>query len=251
MTYPEALHRIHFDSLDSTNDYIKQNHHHLLDKFPVMISAGTQTRGRGRSERHWSSPQGLGLYVSFGFLLENRSRLGLLPLATGIAIVEALSRFGDLQLAIKWPNDILWTNHKLAGILTETIIYGDRLTCISGIGINVNQDLGDFPPPLQDSATSLKMILGHRVSIEEVLTALTHTFLAWLEKLENEPEVSISHAINRLSQHSRGDRIRFHHGDQIIEGAFVQIGVDGGLILEYADGSRKTYYSGEIQMEKS
>ncbi len=248
MTYPENLQIIRLDSIDSSNDYLKRNYLELSHRFPVMIQTETQTKGRGRSGRHWCSPGKKGLYISFGFSLNNKTKLSLLPLATGIAIVEVMSRFVDERVFIKWPNDIICKDRKLAGILTETIIYGDMLTCISGIGINVNQTINEFPLQLQQAAISLKIISGRSVSIKKLEIMLARTFFNWIEKLENGQANEITRTMNQLCIHSRGDRITFHEGDRTIQGIFNRIGDDGGLVMQSSDGTECTYYSGEIQM---
>ena len=246
MTYPKNLHVIHLNSIDSTNDYIKRNHQELKQYFPMLVHADTQTHGRGRTGRQWDSPAVQGLYVSFAFMLRNRSALGLLPLMTGAAILEVLRPLGQEAMFVKWPNDIMSRHRKLAGILTETIIYGEQLTCISGIGININQAERDFPPPLRQTAISLKNLYSRPFSIEKIKQALAHTFMGWVEKLERGEVELIVDTINHASYHSTGDKIRFHQGERIIEGTFIRIDRDGGLILQ-EEGKRSSYYSGEIQ----
>ena len=248
MIYPENLHHIHLPSIDSTNNYLKRNYKELSPLFPVLVHADTQTHGRGRHERHWASPKGCGLYISFGFTFKNQHKLGLLPLTTGIAIVEALGELGDQPLKIKWPNDILLKKRKVAGILTETIILGDQLTCITGIGVNVNQKTEDFPPELRNHATSLQITHGQSFSIEAIKQMLSKTFFKWVEKLERGDGTAITKTINRLSAHSKGERITFHHSAQTIAGTFEGIDENGGLTLQ-EDGGQHTYFAGEIQME--
>ncbi len=249
MTFPEYLHIVHLNSIDSTNDYIKKNHQALSLHFPVMVHSDIQTSGRGRNGRHWNSPIGSGLYTSFGFSLNNKSKLGLLPLMTGIAVVETFLQFGEKLLLIKWPNDIMFKNRKVAGILTETIICGECLTCISGIGININQDLQDFPVHLQGTAISIKAIYGNQFSIEDIQVMLSRGFFKWLDKLERGEDTAITDAINRMCYHSKGDQITFHQGQRIIKGSFIRIDRDGGLILQ-EEGKQRSYYSGEIQIER-
>jgi BirA family biotin operon repressor/biotin-[acetyl-CoA-carboxylase] ligase len=165
---------------------------------------------------------------------------------TGVAILEVLRPLGEEAMFVKWPNDIMSRNRKLAGILTETIIYGEHLTCISGIGINVNQDVSEFPPHLRQTAISLKDIYNRSFSIEKIKQTLAHAFNRWIEKLEHGEVEEITATINRASYHSAGDKIRFHQGERIIEGTFIRIDRDGGLILQ-EEGKRSSYYSGEIQ----
>lgn len=126
----------YFDSIDSTNvEALRQARQ--AGFAPRLLLAAEQTAGRGRRGRSWHSPPRGGLYLSMSqtFPIDS-AQLQSLSLVTGLAVREAL---GDQleQLCVKWPNDILVRNRKLAGILLETLISKDQALVVFGIGINL------------------------------------------------------------------------------------------------------------------
>jgi BirA family biotin operon repressor/biotin-[acetyl-CoA-carboxylase] ligase len=246
--YPDFLYVISLDQCDSTNNYLKKNSENLKDKLPVLVTSSLQTAGRGRVKRNWVSPKGKGLYSSFGFNLENSQNLNLLPLIAGISVIETLKKISDIELGLKWPNDILYKNKKIGGILIENIITAFDIFCITGIGINLNHTGADFPGELQDKAISLKMITGLTINTVQVNPLLAALFFQWLEKLKTGTNEEIIQTANRYSDFLKEENISFHHpaDKKIISGIFKGINRDGGLILENKQGSGTIYYSGEI-----
>ena len=117
----------------------------------TIVLADQQTAGRGRLGRAWHSPAGNGLYVSL--VLRPARVPGLLTLAAGVALAEAVEAVTALPPDIKWPNDLLVGRRKLAGILAETA-SGDVPQVVIGYGINVGRQ--SFPPDLSGRATSLE-----------------------------------------------------------------------------------------------
>lgn len=248
LDYPDFLHIIVLEQCDSTNNYIKTNHENLRDRLPVLVTGSLQTAGRGREKRKWVSPRGKGLYTSFGINLGNSKNLNLLPLIAGISVIETLNRITGMQLTLKWPNDILYNNKKIAGILIENIIAASDIFCITGIGINLNHTAADFPGELQDKAISLKMITGLNSSAGQINPVLAAVLFQWLEKLKTGASEEIIQTANRYSGFLKDKIISFHHppDNKITRGIFKGINHDGGLILENKEGSITIYYSGEI-----
>ena len=130
----------------------------------IVVLADEQTAGRGRQGRVWHSPPGTGLYVSIVLrLAEARDRdraVGLLTLAAGVALAEAVEAVTALRPDIKWPNDLLVGRRKLAGILAETAA-GDSAPIVLGYGLNVSANA--LPPEVDQRATSLESELGRAV----------------------------------------------------------------------------------------
>lgn len=143
-----------FDTVPSTNDCAWE----LLSQdcaIPAVVVADTQHAGRGRRGRAWSSPEG-GLWLSV--LIGSRRPSPVLPLRVGLAVVDSIltctSRVGRIpSVGLKWPNDVLVGEQKVAGILCESREHHT----VVGIGINVTQN--GFDGTLQHSATSLAMAL--------------------------------------------------------------------------------------------
>jgi BirA family biotin operon repressor/biotin-[acetyl-CoA-carboxylase] ligase len=146
----------------------------------TVVWALEQTAGKGRYNRRWSSPSGLGLY--FSVILRpaiNNNQLQLLNLATALTIrnfMATLLNKNPLQteplLQLKWPNDILLNQRKVCGILLESSFNaGHPEYVVAGIGINLNQQPGDFPPDIRHGAGSLAMVSGKRYDLQQTLNS--------------------------------------------------------------------------------
>jgi len=250
MTCLNRMHTITLEVCDSTNNYLKGHYGQLKDKLPVLVTSDLQTGGRGREQRKWVSPRGKGVYSSFGFNLEARENLSLLPLIAGIGVIETLKRLCTVELGLKWPNDVLWKkgNKKIAGILIENVIMETRLFCITGIGINLNQTADDFPEELRDKAVSLKMAAGSRndYPVEMVNRILSEVFFQWLERLERNERAAIIETANGYAEFLMDRPISFHHPGGMVNGIFKGIHESGGLLLGDKHGGTSIHYSGEI-----
>ena len=244
--YPEHFKQIYLDECASTNDHIKQNLSRLELEFPLMVSAGAQSAGRGRENRGWSSLKNLGLYATFGFVMPDSRALSLLSITCGVALVDMLAGWTGKAFDLKWPNDVLADGKKIAGILCETIIQADKVICLAGIGVNVNHDSGDFPDNLRNRAGSLKLLTGTAWPLPEGRERLAASMASWLEKLMKEDRAGIVGRARELSRPFLGRPISFHHQGQFTRGIFLNLAPDGGLLLELSGGETKTFYSGEL-----
>jgi BirA family biotin operon repressor/biotin-[acetyl-CoA-carboxylase] ligase len=144
----------------------------------LVLVAETQTAGRGRLDRTWSSPPRAALTVSV--LLRPAgvppSALAWLPLFTGIAVAAALRDGAGITAGLKWPNDVLVADRKIAGILAE--VHGDAV--VAGVGLNVTLTEAELPVP---TATSLLLenaaCLDRERLLAAVLTKLAGQYTAW------------------------------------------------------------------------
>ena len=245
-TFPDRFKEIHLAVCDSTNDYLKENITRLEADFPVVVSAAAQTAGRGRESRAWISPANLGIYMTFGFHLPDKRGLSLLSLTSGIAAGGMLQDWTGKKFALKWPNDIMADGEKIAGILCETIVKGDRIVCLVGIGVNVNHRRDDFPPELRQRAASLRLLTGREWPLAEGRERLVASMASWLNKLVQNRRSSIVCRARKLSRSFQGQAVEFHHHDRVIRGVFSGIAPDGGLLLELSAGGIEIFYSGEI-----
>lgn len=242
----QNLHIINLETCDSTNDYVKKNLRELGGHFPILVTSAEQIKGRGRGQRKWISLLNKGIYSSFGIFLDQKKPLGLMPLISGISVIETLKKISNRDFYIKWPNDILHKGKKIAGILIENIIHKPKIICISGIGININHLENDFPDPIKKQATSLKIITGKHHDNNQVIETLADCFLHWLGKLKRDKYSLIIKKANQMSRFLIGKRIQLHQNDKKIEGIFVKINEDGGIIIKNKDGKQNTYFYGEI-----
>ena len=133
---------IKLNAIDSTNEYIKINKS-IFDKEMVCIYTFNQTMGKGQRGRNWESEPYKNLCVSFYSLLSKKASKDIffkLNMIVSLKMIRILKKYSIPKLSIKWPNDILSENKKIAGILIETSLKNGRLNdFIIGIGLNVNQ----------------------------------------------------------------------------------------------------------------
>ncbi len=154
----------YFDEIDSTNTVAARLARKGAEE-GVAVIAERQYQGRGRLGRSWFSPSFLNLYISF--ILRPPVPPSVAPqlsLVAGLAVAMAVEEEGAEGVTIKWPNDILVGDRKLAGILTETEAEADRVRwVVVGIGANLNCTRSQFPAQLRGQATSLRIAVGRKV----------------------------------------------------------------------------------------
>ena len=213
----------------------------------TLILADRQLQGKGRLSRSWHSPAGVGIYLSL--VLRPRLRVTAAPgisLVAALALVDTVGHLYSQEAAIKWPNDILLENRKLAGILTELTSDGDQVRhVILGVGINCNQT--EFPSEISDRAISLRQVLGAPVTRVHLLTAWLSRFESRYRQLQNGGLESLLPEIKRHSA-VLGKRINFRARAKSQTGVAVDINAAGMLVVE-TDGQLVTLSAGEITLE--
>jgi BirA family transcriptional regulator, biotin operon repressor / biotin---[acetyl-CoA-carboxylase] ligase len=161
------------EETESTNDLVwKAVDRGMAEGF--VIFAERQSKGRGQYGRRWESAPYLGLW--FSVLLRPALTLAESPKLTVLlaeAVAAAMADETDCAPTIKWPNDIYLSGRKVAGLLVEGRVATDgSYVAVAGIGINVNQTIYDFPRELRDTAGSLAMATGKKVSRTKLAVAL-------------------------------------------------------------------------------
>jgi BirA family biotin operon repressor/biotin-[acetyl-CoA-carboxylase] ligase len=170
-----------------------------------------------------------------------------LTLLTAVAVVQAIEEQTGIPPEIKWPNDILINGKKLTGILTELQAEADRIhSVIIGIGINVNQQLEDFPDELHAIATSLSIEEGKKISRSSLIRSIFEKFEKLYIYYLDEGFLPIkllweSYAI------SIGKRIKARTLTTVIEGTALGITDDGVLQIQDDDGITHHVYSADIE----
>ena len=216
--------RLHLRATTSTNDRARG----LAQggaPHGTLVTAGEQHAGRGRQGRTWSAPSGRALLLCV--VLRNWPEL--LPLASAVAVAETIGR----DAAIKWPNDILVADRKVAGILVEG--RAQEGWAVLGIGINVA--VREFPGELRDVAASL----GREPSdIEPLLAALLEQLEHWIAA----PAEAVLDAW-RSRDALRGRPVRWAAG----EGTAAGIDGDGRLVVELTDGGTTALDAGEVHLK--
>lgn len=143
---------IHFDILDSTSTYIKNNYEKM--EHLSFVDASFQTLGRGRMNRIWygdSSSLMFSYLIKEKELMKNFSSISILA---AVSVMKVLERIGIKNISLKWPNDVFVDGKKIAGILLEGVSYSNSLDCVVvGVGINVRQL--HFCAEIEQTATSI------------------------------------------------------------------------------------------------
>jgi BirA family biotin operon repressor/biotin-[acetyl-CoA-carboxylase] ligase len=158
--------RLHwFPLLRSTNDHAARLRRAGRLYAPAVVLTACQIAGRGRGANTWWSNPGV-LTVTFALAVHQRLPAQELPLIAGMALRTASAEItGDNDILLKWPNDLVHNDLKLAGLLCERVSNVDLV----GIGLNVNLDPADAPPPLRNRITSLLCIAGKSLDMTDAL----------------------------------------------------------------------------------
>ena len=199
--------------------------------------AKSQTAGRGRKDRSWLSPDG-GLY--FSIILKPRldtENAPLLGLLSACAVARSLTELGVENVYLKWPNDVLIGESKIAGILSEAIFLDDEtIGVIVGIGVNQNCPVSEMPRGLEWPTTSVIDELGKETSIESLLCSIVNEIDARLQTVERDSSFNAVLDEWREVSSTLGVRVRIHEEGKTTDGVAKDIGSDGTLIVETEDG---------------
>lgn len=235
----------HFTSLDSTNNWAKQHVQTFSLEDLTVITAEAQTAGRGRFDRPWISPAGKNLYLTFCFFIEKREQeLNNIPQVLALSTASILERLGFYP-KLKWPNDLLLSNKKAAGILCETVRQENGLAVILGLGLNINmsaEELGMVNRP----ATSLLHESGTVFSIETIKNELIQQFALDLQRFLIDGFSSFFFDFAMRFDLKKGDPIHIRSSNQELNGLFHSLKPDGSLVIQLDTGKLRTFYSGEI-----
>lgn len=238
---------IHYlDTIDSTNTYAKGLAASGAPEGTVII-ANHQTGGRGRLGRSFSSPAGMGIYLSVILRPDCfPEELMHLTCAAGVAASNAVVAVTDHTPGIKWTNDLVLGKRKLGGILTELSVdpYARKVEwAVIGIGINCCQQAENFPPEIRDIATSLHLSPADR---PRLAAALIHTLFTMNSSLFAQKAEIMEQFRARCV--TVGQEISILRGDEVGHAKAIGVDNDGGLLVQYADGSTGTITSGEVSI---
>jgi BirA family biotin operon repressor/biotin-[acetyl-CoA-carboxylase] ligase len=214
----------------------------------TLVIAETQTNGRGRMGRNWASAPGQGLW--FSLILRpkiNIAALAGITLLAAVSVAKAINQVTGVQTQIKWPNDILYNDRKLVGILAELHGEPDLVNyLVLGIGVNVNQTVDDFSPELTGTAISLKMICERDCSRRLILQAILKEFEVAYDRLA---KFGMSEQLDYVKLHSAtlGKMVRISQGaGKVLEGQAIALESDGSLLLKGVDNNIIRIYSGDL-----
>jgi len=236
--------RIHFDCIDSTNTWAKLHADELDPEALWLITADEQSAGRGRFDRSWVSPPRQNVYATFCFFREKLwEGVGHVPQVLALSAIEVLENLG-FHPRIKWPNDVLLSEKKVAGILAETSPCRHGIAVVVGIGINVNMP-EDVCASIDRPATSLLVEGAGEVLISEVIDPLEALFSRDLERFF---QAGFAPSLPRFRTLATppDPHIAFSDGQRVWEGQQTAIDDAGALRLQLPTGEFKTFHAGEI-----
>ncbi len=215
----------------------------------AVLAAEEQRAGRGRMGRAWTAPPRAAL--TFSVLLRPAvppARRGWLPLLTGVAVATAVTGVTGVETRLKWPNDLLAADAKVAGILAEA--SGDAV--VVGIGLNVSTEPAEFPAPRPGAlpATSLRAAGATALDREELLLAILEGFERWYRSWQqagDDPDRSgLRPGYIRLSA-TIGRTVRAElPGGQALSGPAVGVDSDGRLLVRVSPGSEVAVAAGDV-----
>jgi BirA family biotin operon repressor/biotin-[acetyl-CoA-carboxylase] ligase len=211
----------------------------------VLLAVDEQSAGRGRRGRRWHSPAGSGILFSLALPMRRPAReLGGLSIVAGLAVVRALRALGALEVALKWPNDLLVRGAKLGGVLVETRAQGAGSAAVVGVGIN-HRTVEGFAARLRRGVAALDRLLRPLPTRNAVIGALGRELLAALRAFDAagfEPFRGDWDALHAYA----GKRLRVRLADgRVVAGLAEGLAADGALQLRTRRGLR-TVRSGRV-----
>ena len=236
---------IHYDVIDSTNLESKR----LIEKekivSPTWIIANKQTAGKGRGNKKWVSQEGnllASLVLPIDFSLD---RLPLLSCIVALSLHQCISKLitDNKLLKIKWPNDILYADAKLSGVLIENFLSQSKNFSIIGIGINI----AHHPMIEGRKTTSLNSIAKMSIKAIDLIKPLTFILSDYLEKLINNSEALLMDEY-KIKCWNYNKPVKFITNDRVLEGVLIDISNDFEIIIN-ADNQNFRLNAGELSFE--
>lgn len=237
-----------FETIDSTNDYLKKN---PPSKHIKICLAEQQTQGKGRLSRNWYSPFGQNIYFSCAYPFQKDvSELAGLSLVVSLAVAKTLEIYSlPNALLVKWPNDIIYDKKKISGNIIE-IHAESHGTCyaIIGIGINVNM-MQDESHSISQTWTSLRKITANYIDRNQLCISLINHLVTYLKTFETKGLSSFIHEWNDMDYLINKD-ISLKNNNKKIVGTAMGIDRLGHLILKLKNSTIQHFSSGDTTILK-
>ncbi len=238
-------------TVDSTNRYVYDNVS-VAPGHAQLCVAEVQNAGRGRRGRTWLAPFGSGICMSIGWLFQEAPpTFSALSLAVGVAATRALKRFGADDVALKWPNDLIWHGRKLGGILIEMRgESGGPSTVVIGIGVNMHMPTSVRLALAEQQAAliaDVHEILRDRTPTRNALVgALTEEIVAMLRVFALSGFAAFTDEWRRLDGLADAP-VKVMTGTQTLLGTARGVDTDGALLVEM-EGELRRFVSGEVSV---
>jgi BirA family transcriptional regulator, biotin operon repressor / biotin---[acetyl-CoA-carboxylase] ligase len=229
-----------FEELDSTNRYLLAEARAGAPEGVVAV-ADFQTGGRGRLGRTWNAPPGASLLVSVLLRPPLRAdRAHLLTMAVAMAMADAVASVAGFEPELKWPNDLVIGERKLAGLLAEVDLGPDGSVRAVVVGIGVNVCWDELPPELVGIATACNLVAGRDVSRADLLVAFLRRLDARCDALDR----VLFEYRRRLS--TIGRRVRAELPSGTVVGTAVDVDHRGALLVETGPGCVVEVAAGDV-----
>ena len=228
------------DSVESTNNFAAKLIEQRLCENGALILAGIQTSGKGQRDAIWESDSNKNILCSYVYFPDNMSvdSLAIFNCCFSLAVITALSQFG-IDASIKWPNDILINNKKVAGILIENeISHGQIKSMIFGLGLNVNQLLFN-----NHLATSMAIVQETTYDLNEVSVTISKEINQWVSYIEINNSWIKTQYLNHLFGYQKLLRFKIWSGEVV--GTINGVNDRGELEVEL-QGKVETFANKEI-----
>ena len=235
---------IKLNAIDSTNEYIKLNKS-FFSQNSLAVYSFNQTNGKGQRGKKWISEPYKNTCISFYSRVDKPSEYTSLKinLHTALTVLEILKSYEIPDLKIKWPNDIMSGNKKIAGILIETTLFKNKINdLIIGIGLNVNQT--DFD--VLKEATSMKILKNKSFNLHLISKQFVQKFSLFDNKILS---VSKDKLIDKFCTHLYGikEKRKFTIGEKVVEGIILGI-TDNYMLNVELDKKVKHFDNGQIKL---
>jgi len=228
-----------YQATDSTNNVAWQ---HVSEPGydGLAVFAEYQRLGRGRFGRVWSSPPGSSILCSI--LLQNENLIcgQTLSLWAGLATAQAIEKTALVDTYIKWPNDIIISSRKLAGIMVESRLLNNVPSYVIGIGINCSQTAEEFDPELCHQAISLRQAAKIDVSRLHLARNLLSCLDQWLMKIQQGQTDSL-HDQWIARCHDIGRRMTLLNNGQRFTGRVIDVSIEEGLLIQLDSGPIRAF----------
>jgi len=212
----------------------------------TVVFAEEQTDGRGRKGREWLSQPGQNLTFSTLLRKVDGKKVNIINLGASLAVAQAIENLYQLKTSLKWPNDVLISNKKIAGILLESTSKENELDkVVIGIGINVNQ--ANFPGRYLLEPTSIKKEFKNRGNREKLLSEVLNLFEEILLKVDENPEEILEDWKERCKM--VGEKVKVESDKETKFGIFDDLDENGFLVLKSADGNEKIHF-GDVSLRQ-
>jgi BirA family biotin operon repressor/biotin-[acetyl-CoA-carboxylase] ligase len=238
---------IRYAELTSTNDLARDHAARGAAEGTTLV-ADFQVAGRGRQGRDWIARPGTALLCSVILRPPTAvSRSAWLTLLAGVAAARAVRKLTDLEVVLKWPNDLRYEGNKLAGVLTETFRGEDSGVAVVGLGLNLTQTAEDFEGELAETATSLQLAAGRAPSRDDLLKVYRAELQELYGNLCDGRIALLTEAWLELDE-TIGRQVSVESAEGQWHGRASRIDEQGALWIEDAVGDPRRIVAGDVSI---